>query len=202
MSSQPPRSRRTTLIIGLVVGLLGVGGWLGGLYLEYVEAKGIPYSGETLPAECEISAALKREALVSNPVLVQRPEEANRELVRHTQCFWKQTKGQDGFDKRILGIHVYRHTDFTDPQAAARATYEDLSVAGGAGVPGLGDAANSAQRPNEGTTEVALVVRRGPLVYQVTYRGSYRGFFADRPVEVGLAEDITRKVVRELMAKP
>lgn len=202
MSPHPPRTKRSTVIIGLVVGLLGAGGWLGGLYLEYVEAKGAPYSGETLPAECGISAGLKREARVSNPALALGPKDNRRELVRHTHCFWKQTKGQDGFDKRLLGIHVYLHTDFADPVAAARNTYDDLVAPDGVEVPGLGEAANSGQQPNEGATEVALVVREGPAVYQVNYRGSYRGFFADRPIEVSLAEDITRKAVRELMAKP
>jgi hypothetical protein len=202
LSTSPQRTKRATLVIGLVVALLGVCGWLGGLYLEYVEVKGIPYSGETLPAACQISDGLKHEAKVSNPVLVLEPDKTERELVRHTHCFWKQTKGQDGFDKRILGIHVYAHTDFTDPAAAARSTYEDLAAPDGHSVPGLGETANTGQRPNEGATEVVLVVRQGSNVYQVNYRGSYRGFFTDRPIEVSLAEDITRKVVRELMAKP
>ncbi|GLZ30395.1 hypothetical protein Lesp02_25840 [Lentzea sp. NBRC 105346] len=189
--------RRRGMLIGIAA-LLVVSG-LVALYLSYTRPIGLPPTGETLPPQCQISEALKREAHVSNPALMAQPDPSRRELVRHTHCFWRQTTDRDGADRRLLGIHVYDHGDSPNPRMAAESTYNDQRQPHEREVTGLGDRASVAQAEPDDNMQVTLLVLRDTRVYKVIYRGADRGFLFDRPYPVEEGERITKQVVAELM---
>lgn len=187
------RGKLTCLLSAVVLlGALGLGG---ALHVAYTRPIGMPPTGETLPSHCSISDALKREARVSNPSLVQQPDPNRLELVRHTHCFWRQTVGADGIDRRILAIHLYDH----GKRAEAERTFSEQRQPDERVVTGLGDRATVADRIPDDNMQVTLVVLRDTRVYKVIYRGADRGFFFDRPFPVEEGERITRKVVEELL---
>lgn len=194
------RSRLVGLIS--VLALLGASGGLVALYYLYTAPIGWPPTGETVPPQCQISEAIRREARVSNPSLMQQPDPNRLELVRHTHCFWRQTVSADGNDRRILGIHVYDHTEPNHARESAESTYQSQRRANQRDVPNLGDRASVADRQPDNNMEVTLLVLQGTRVYKVIYRGADRGFFFDRPFPVQEGERITTKVVQELMGDP
>lgn len=204
----PPKKKRTGLVIGLVIAVvvLGVGGFFGKLYLDYTEDPG-GGPGETPVAQCDISAALKSQAHVSSFRLAGKPDEDNAKGMWHSNCFWEQTKGKDGLDRRVLNIHVYDYSRMRDGEDGAKSEFAGNStnpVPGdkAKGVEGLGDEAMFvAPGAKTDATEVDLVVRKGAVVYLIKYFGHDRGFFADSDFPVSDAEAVVRKAAEELIAR-
>ena len=198
----PPKKKRTGLVVGIVVGVvaLAVAGVFGKLYLDYTADPG-GGPGETPVAQCKISESLQREAHTSSFRLAMPPDDGASGL-EHSLCAWEQTKGKDGKDKRVLSFHVYHYRDFPE---GAKSNYERTSKGLAAGdlakpIDGLGDeAAFIAPDFKPDLSTVDLVVRKGEIVYLISYTGHNRGFFTDSEFPLSEGEAITRKTAEELV---
>ncbi len=204
---QPPRKKRTGLIVGLAVGavVLVVGGVFGKMYLSYAEEPG-GGPGEKPIAQCELGADLLGQAHVSSFRLVQAPHEGDKGL-KQSHCAWEQTKGKDGRNPRVLSFLVYDFDKFSDKPdrnlEQAKSNYSGFNVyANGQQakpVQGLGDEAIIvAPSAPADLTEANLVVRKGAVVWNIRYSGRDKGFFSDSPFPLEDAEAIVRKTAEEL----
>ncbi|MBB5806094.1 hypothetical protein F4560_005862 [Saccharothrix ecbatanensis] len=188
--------------------VLTAGGVLGSFYLSYTDEPG-GGSGTDPVAECALSADLKSQAHVSSFRLLQAPAD-NDSGMKHSHCMWGQTKGKDGRNPRTLGFHVYDYAEFSEKNdrniESAKGSYKGFTsyAAGQQAKPidGLGDEAMIVIPSDAGDlTEVNLLVRKGPVVWNIRYSGHDKGFFTDSPFPVVDAEDIARKTAEELIAK-
>ncbi len=205
----PPRKKRTGLIVGIAIGVvvLVVAGTFGSMYLEYVDEPG-GGPGEEPIAGCELSAEVKSQAHVSSFRLIQAPTDAEKGM-KQTHCAWEQTKGKDGRNRRRLSFLVYDFTTFSDKQDRnldqAKGDYASSlsSAAGELGKPlDLGDEAMIVI-PSSPTdlTEVKLLVRKGTVVWNISYMGHDKGFFTDSAFPTADAEAVVVKAAEELISE-
>ncbi|WP_433265626.1 hypothetical protein ACQPZF_38475 [Actinosynnema sp. CS-041913] len=206
--AQPPRKKRTGLIVGLAVGavVLIVGGVFGVMYMNYTADVGGGPGDEPTEA-CAISDDLKKQAKVSSFRLAIPPDDGKSGL-KHSLCMWEQTKGKDGRDTRTLGIHVYDYRVFSQKKdrnlEQAKSTYASQTafpMPGDQAKPtdGLGDEAlYVVPGPKTDLTDLTLVVRQGEVVYSVQYSGHDKGFFSDSEFPLADAEAVVRKAAEEL----
>lgn len=206
---QPPRKKRTGLVVGIVVAVvvLAIGGVFGSMYLEYTaDVGGGP--GDQPTEACAISDALKQQAKTSSFRLAITPDDGKTGL-KHSLCMWEQAKGKDGTNPRKLSIHVYDYRVFNKDKAKnedqAKSTYGSQTTLSGdqaKPVEGLGDeAAFIKPSATSDKTHVGLVVRKGEIVYSIEYFGRDKGFFSDSEFPVPDAEAVVRKAADEMVAK-
>ncbi|WP_086824372.1 hypothetical protein [Allokutzneria sp. NRRL B-24872] len=207
---QPPRKKRTGLVVGIVIAVLvlGVGGYFGVLYLNYSsgEDPGAGPGGQPV-AQCDISSGLRQEAKVSSFRLAGEPPRARG--MKHSNCFWEQTKGKDGKDTRKLQIHVY------DFRGVNRLPERDVEQAKGS-YRGAARDPIALDRPLAGAdeatlldpsslqtsqTEANLVARKGAVYYLIKYWGHDKGFFGDTAFPAQTAQSVVIKVAEELLAR-
>lgn len=205
----PPKKNRTGLVVGIAIGVvvLVAAGILGSMYLEYAEEPGGGPGAEPI-AQCVLSDALKAQAHVSSFRLIQAPTDAKKGM-KQTHCAWEQTKGKDGRDPRRLSFLVYDFTTFSDKQDRnldqAHGNYMSFMSYG------TGDQAKTLDLGDESMvfipssptdlTEVKLLVRKGTVVWNISYTGHDKGFFTDSGFPVGDAEAVAVKAAEELISK-
>ncbi|CAL9674263.1 hypothetical protein SUDANB95_07716 [Actinosynnema sp. ALI-1.44] len=206
---QPPKKKRTGLVVGIIVGVvvLAIGGVVGSLYLEYTEDVGYG-PGEQPTEACAISDSLKQQAKTSSFRLAIKPDDG-RSGLKHSLCMWEQAKGKDGKNPRKLSIHVYDYRVFNKDKAKneeqARSTFgSQTQLSGDQAKPtdGLGDEAMFIKpSATSDKTHVGLVVRKGEVVYSIEYFGRQKGMFQDTEFPVAEAEAVVRKAAEEMVAK-
>lgn len=203
-----PRKKRTGLVVGIVIGVvvLVVGGVVGSMYLNYVDEPGGGPGADPI-AQCELSADLKSQAHVSSFRLIQAPTDAKKGM-KQTHCAWEQTKGKDGRNPRRLSFLVYDFTTFSDKQDRnldqAHDNYASFMSYG------TGDQAKTLDLGDESMifipssptdlTEVKLLVRKGTVVWNISYMGHDKGFFTDTDFPIADAEAVALKAAEELIA--
>ncbi|MFE9744944.1 hypothetical protein ACFYOT_08580 [Saccharothrix saharensis] len=205
----PPRKKRTGLVVGIVVGVVALvlAGVVGTMYLDYIDEPGGGPGAEPIP-QCVLSDAVKAQAHVSSFRLIQAPTDAKKGM-KQTHCAWEQTKGKDGRDTRRLSFLVYDFTTFSDKQDRnldqAHDNYTSFMSYG------TGDQAKTLDLGDESMvfipssptdlTEVKLLVRKGTVVWNISYMGHDKGFFTDSGFPVEDAEAVAVKAAEELISK-
>ncbi|GAB2980786.1 hypothetical protein [Saccharothrix stipae] len=206
---QPPRKKRTGLIVGIAIGVvvLVLAGIFGSLYLKYAEEPGGGPGAEPI-AGCELSAEVRSQAHVSSFRLIQAPTDAKKGM-KQSHCAWEQTKGKDGPNPRRLSFLVYDFTTFSDKADRnldqAHDNYTSFMSYG------TGDQAKTLDLGDESMiliptsptdlTEVNLLVRKGPVVWNIRYTGHDKGFFSDSGFPIADAEAVAVKAAEDLISK-
>ena len=166
---QPPKRKRTGLIVSLVlVSLLVLGAIAGGVvfYLNAHADGGIPPTGAQLDPACDAVSEQTRQRLrTTNPDPTASSARESRG-VSLVYCGWTQTRGQDGEGSRDLQVQILRYAG-----AAAQEQRRPQCDGSQLPPPQLGQEACIGSTQSGNITTVTLQVRQGSYFVLVGYSG-------------------------------
>lgn len=177
----------------LVVVALGLGVFL---YANGHEDKGVAKSSTPVPTECQVGQEALRQAHTTNPWHFSVAP-TDRDGVQRIQCYWQQTKGEDGINARYLGINISHHPDLT------AATNEYTTWTRNAQtLPALGDQAASRQNPDfDHMTDLEVVAHKGTTVVRVGLTAADQGLFTASPTPVDEVQDMAAAIARDVLSR-
>jgi hypothetical protein len=187
--------RKILLIVvgALVVVALGFGVVL---YVNGHQDKGVSKSATPVPTECQVGQEALRQAHTTNPwhFSVAPPDNGG---VQRIQCYWQQTRGEDGIDSRYLGVNISRHPN------PSGATNEFTTWAHDAQrLPALGDeAASRHNRDFDQMTDLEVVAHKGTTVVRVGLTAADQGLFAASPTSVDKVQDMATAIARDVLSR-
>ncbi|MEU3621598.1 hypothetical protein BS329_21840 [Amycolatopsis coloradensis] len=200
---QPPKKKKTGLIVGLVVGgvvLLGLG-IPGGIFAsEYYSSVGKAPVSQQPPAECKVSPETLTKAVTTSFQGVRENEiKAGDIVTKQYGCSWAAPDGDNVHD-RTLQVMVYRHEG---PDAEKRAAESSVGSAAPSErqqqVQGIGEKAVLVSLDTDSAFSGAeLRFTRGVYVGIVTYKGWDKGFFTNSPIPPAESAEAAKSVGAEL----
>ncbi|GAB3874732.1 hypothetical protein ACFQ1S_11020 [Kibdelosporangium lantanae] len=187
--------RKILLVVvgALVVVALGLGVFL---YVNGHRDKGVAKSATAVPTECQVSQDALRQAHTTNPWHFSVPA-PDKDGVRRIQCYWQQTKGEDGVDARYLGVNISHHPD------AASATNEFTTWSHDAQrVPAIGDEAATRHNPDfDQMTDLEVVAHKGTTVVRVGLTAADQGFFSASPTPADKVQEMASAIARDVLSR-
>ncbi|WP_236725206.1 hypothetical protein [Amycolatopsis orientalis] len=200
---QPPKKKKTGLIIGLIMGgvvLLGLG-IPGGIFAsEYYSSVGKPPVSQQPPAQCKVSPELLNKAITNSFQGFRENEIKALDIVtKQYGCSWVAPDGDNVHD-RALQITVYRHEG---PDAEKRAAESSTGSAAPSErqqqVPGIGQKAVLVSLDTDSAFSGAeLRFIQGVYVGVITYKGWDKGFFTNSPIPPAESAEVAKSVGAEV----
>ncbi|MGW4833340.1 hypothetical protein ACWEOG_37485 [Amycolatopsis japonica] len=201
---QPPKKKKTGLIVGVIVGVvvllgLGIPGAIFGS--EYYSSVGKAPVSQQPPAECAVSPELLNKTFTTSFQGVRDNEIKAGEIVTKQQgCSWLPPESDNVHD-RALQVMIYRHEG---PDAEKRAAESSTGSAAPSErqqqVQGIGEKAVLVSLDTDSAFSGAeLRVIQGVYVVLVTYKGWDKGFFTNSPIPPAESAEVAKSVGAELV---
>ncbi|MBE1581659.1 hypothetical protein ACFORH_22145 [Amycolatopsis roodepoortensis] len=201
---QPPKKKKTGLIVGLIVGgvvLLGLG-IPGAIFAsEYYSSVGKAPVSQQPPAECALSPEILNKTFTSSFQGVRDNEIKAGDIVTKQQgCSWLPPESDNVHD-RALQVMVYR---YEGRDAERRASESSTGSAAPSErqqqVQGIGEKAVLVSLDTDSAFSGAeLRVTQGVYVVIVTYKGWDKGFFTNSPIPPAESAEVAKSVGAELV---
>lgn len=183
------------VVAGFIATLIG--------YRNAHQPKGTAPTGLVPAPACQLSPSTLSQTHTHNPTYSDESQSGDQ---YDAGCVWSQTTGIDGINPRTLRFGVHK---FTGPAAEQHAHDEfqnhremphGIRPAGITDTADIGDqAAYQTAVQRDGTTTVALIVRKSTTVVEVTYEGADEGILWTTPMPFAQGEEITKLVANELL---
>ncbi|MEV6879748.1 hypothetical protein [Amycolatopsis sp. NPDC051128] len=201
--AQPPKKKRTGLILGIVVGvvvLLGAGIPLAIFAGDYFASTGAAPSSSPVPAECQVPAQVLEKAGFPSFTLGGQGDQ-NLPGIKQVGCTWKPGPDEN---VRDATLHV-QITRYSGENAREQADDRFMPVRPGIApttVRGIGDKAALVRLATESAFSGAeLHVLTGTTVVTVEVSGWDKGFFSKSPIPQQEADDAVKTVATEIVKK-
>lgn len=194
--------RRVLAAVAVVVVVAGVVATFIG-YQAAHQPKGAAPTGLVPAPSCQLSQSTLARTNTHNPTYSNESQSGDQHDVG---CVWGQTTGIDGVNPRTLRFGIHRYTGPAAEQGAKdgfqahKAMPHGVQPAQVTDATGIGDeAAYQTSVQSSGTATVALIVRKGTMVVEVTYEGADQGFLWTTPMSFSEGEGVTRLVADGLL---
>jgi hypothetical protein len=179
----------------LVVVALGFGVFL---YVNGHQDKGVAKSSTPVPTECQVGQDALRQARTTNPwhFSVPVPDDNG---VQRIQCYWRQTKGEDGIDARYLGVNISHHPNPVDATREFTTWTRDAQR-----LPAAGGREEAATRQNpdfDRMTDLEVVAHKGNTVVRVGLTASDQGLFTASPTPVTKVQELATTIAQDILSR-
>ncbi|MFI5590857.1 hypothetical protein ACIA5G_37820 [Amycolatopsis sp. NPDC051758] len=201
---QPPKKKRTGLILGIVGGvvvLLGAGIPLGIFASDYFASTGADPVSSPAPAECQIPAQALEKAGFPSFAGSNPGGAASLPGLKQIGCGFKPGPDENVRDA-TMNIRVVEYSGEDALQQAKKNFMPTKPEVAPTDVPGIGDKAALVRLVTKSAFSGAeLYVLKGKNVFTVEVSGWDKGFFSNSPIPQQEADDAVKTVGAEIVKK-